>query len=375
MGRRNKFRSASLVALAVAVGALSLAATSSASTALHLKRIGTSYGPLITDGVRWAAYQPTKSTTRVIDARTGHSLERADPAGCTVTGFGLNSGGLVAVGGGDLLYLCEDKGCKYPYEGCEIPGGFWSVRWVIESAATDVTTEITRVPRESGQGPVPTAVGATWLKVNEYFYRDGNRYFLDWHTGQTVHLSESPESVLDLNALSLVRPLCRPIVGIPIRPGGPEQEVLEPLYSPPFAVEDREVRQRGGPSAFGNEVALRRCASGKKERPSLTPHGVEGRMESAQLGGGVASWIAPGVNRFFVVMYVTRLKRTGREWHGPVYWLTGPRFPKGESEPVGTLVRGKWTLAHTSTTVYESDAIEEGHYNSARSAIFAARIP
>ena len=98
-------------------------------------------------------------------------------------------------------------------------------------------------------------------------------------------------------------------------------------------------------------------------------------MESAQLGGGVASWIAPRVNQFFVVMYVTRLSRTGPRWHGLIYWLTAPRYPRGESSLIGALLRGEWSVAHTSTTVYESDFIEEGNSTPLRAAIFAARIP
>lgn len=50
------------------------AAPSGAYVPLRLHLIGRSYGALLSDGQRWAAYQPTPGTTRIIDAQTGGAI-------------------------------------------------------------------------------------------------------------------------------------------------------------------------------------------------------------------------------------------------------------------------------------------------------------
>ena len=79
---------------------------------IRLKRIGTSYTPVYTDGVRWAVYEPTEGVTRVMDTITGTSTTRPDPDGC--------AGGLIAVGGGEILYACSDHECPEATDACVI---------------------------------------------------------------------------------------------------------------------------------------------------------------------------------------------------------------------------------------------------------------
>ena len=80
---------------------------------LHMKLLASTAGPLFTDGRRWAAYEPGQGTTRLWDALTGHSLTRSDPEGC--------AGGLVAAGGGVLLYACGDPECPGQAQSCRFP--------------------------------------------------------------------------------------------------------------------------------------------------------------------------------------------------------------------------------------------------------------
>ncbi len=78
--------------------------------AIRLKLIGTSYSRVYTDGVRWAVYEPTEGVTRIMDTVRGTSTTRPDPEGC--------AGGLVAVGGGEMLYDCSDPECPEAADVC-----------------------------------------------------------------------------------------------------------------------------------------------------------------------------------------------------------------------------------------------------------------
>ncbi len=106
-----------LVAFGVSMGASGAVASirskhavSPKEPTIHLKQIGTSYTRVYTDGVRWAVYEPTEGVTRIMDTVRGTSTTRPDPEGC--------AGGLIAVGGGEILYACSDSQCAEAADVC-----------------------------------------------------------------------------------------------------------------------------------------------------------------------------------------------------------------------------------------------------------------
>jgi hypothetical protein len=90
-------------------------------------------------------------------------------------------------------------------------------------------------------------------------------------------------------------------------------------------------------------------------------------------GVEVDLWIAPGKNNS-AAMYLFRLHDRGNRWHGAIYLLYGPKY----STVPGAPIRNGWTLAHTSTTVYQSDELQEKPEIASKdelSAVYAAHIP
>ena len=347
---------------------LATAAPSGAYVPLRLKLIGKSFGPLLSDGVRWAAYQPTQQTTRIIDGKTGQVVDRPDPTGCARVD---SESGLIAVGGGEVLYQCETKGCKY--RECPGPGNAYSsARYVVVDVATDREDgEITRVPEGFYGGAVLTGVGSQWTQGVATGMKFGHAVYVNWHTGAFRELAASTTAGIDLNSVGLTRVFCRPVrrvldLGLYFNPEGPGPE---PLYAPPFAIEQREVKVPGFELGSGVEVSLRRCGSRRRDRLPLAGR----EITSAQVGGGVASWIAPGKNNS-AAMYALRLRNRDSRWHGAIYLLYGPKY----APVVGAPQRNGWSLAHTSTAVYQSNVLQEKpeiSFSDGLSNIYAARIP
>jgi hypothetical protein len=100
--------------------------TSAKLGSIHMKLLGTtnSAADFLTDGVRWATYEPTEGVTRFMDTVTGHTINRPDPEGCT--------GGLLAIGGGEVMYECDDPECPGQERSCKfkIPNASYSERLV-----------------------------------------------------------------------------------------------------------------------------------------------------------------------------------------------------------------------------------------------------
>jgi hypothetical protein len=326
---------------------LLVAVAPSAYAAPHLKLIGKSVTWLYTDGARWAAYEPSAGITRLIDSKARRSSNRPDPTGCT--------GGLVAVGSGELLYHCEQQCPPSPTSdgACVFNKGsgqynwYQDTRYVAEDIATGLSHPIigdNHLPManiDEGGSTSLVAVGRQWVEGIVTIYHGGGRYWLNWHTGRLVEEDASMRfdagKVMDLNSSSLVRPICTPLARATPNSNGVNLEVSDfPsfAYVSPFAFESPEEREE----AHGH---LRRCGSRQTQTlPGVAPW-------SLQLGGGVLSWIAsdPRIRNNDDTMYLTRLDRHARSWHRRIYTLDGPE--------VG---RHFMLLQHTATTVYETTA-------------------
>ena len=336
-----------LLVMAASTALLSTPQESSAYPTLKLKLIATSVSPGLTDGTRWAAFEPSAGTTRVIDARTGRAVDRPNPSGCG--GF---EGGLLAVGGGELLYRCEVASCPHVFFGCPATSGaYWEARYVVEDIASAREYEISRLPFDP-EGPQLHSIGSEWSSGEAVAYKYRDRFYVNWHTGQATKSVASGSDVIDLGDPGLTRALCRPLTRALSREGLDRQVEREPAYAPPFPVEEKGLEPV--------QLTLLRCGARREEDLPGSRNGAVW----LQLGGAVVSWIAPGKNNS-AAMYATRLDSHGAQWHGTIRLLLGPKYT---SEP-GAMHWYGWTLQHTATTVYQSDSAQ-GHQT-----IYAARLP
>ena len=337
---------------------LSLVFVANADGIPRLRLVGTSVTPLYTNGVRWAAYEPTTGTTRIMDARRGQWFSRRDPEGC--------AGGLVAVGTSDLLYLCTHPPCRQGFlgspGGCSVQIGSEAqldARYMVEGLASGAAEPVAgeeHLPFDDSEGGGFTAltrVGSQWVQGETNTLYSGYVFFLNWHDGElrTERLQpdgEPPQPdgehlTVDLDSPNLTKPICAPLTRIwasGIHSWGP----LPFAYAPPFAATGYE----------DGKVTLERCGS----QAARSLPGQE--SDSLQIGAGILSWIAanPRIKNNDDTMYLTRLQSHAHNWHGRVYTLAGPE--------VGAHFM---LLAHTRTTVYET-AMRRGP-----TRIYAARIP
>jgi hypothetical protein len=344
-----------LIALAwvAAASSAASASTTHASTArskneptIRLKPIGTSYTQVYTDGVRWAVYEPTEGATRIIDTIKGASTTRPDPEGC--------AGGLIAVGGGEILYACSDPECAEAADACVISpvhtvgeqpykSPYELGRWVVEDAASGAEHQL-----NIGKGLPPyrtrygdftgrlEAIGSQWAASAS------RSYFVNWHTGQVVEEEEEPSSANryydNLNSEALFAPLCSPLELSPY-PAGVEYENApryDPFeYSPPFMIE-RRYRS----SDFRFHPYLRRCGS---TRAKPLPEG-------ADLGDGLL--FSGGRDR------VSRLNPRGPSWFGQSYRIVEPS--KHRSIGSGTTSTMAFEVVATRATTSEPKTFREG---------------
>lgn len=295
---------------------------------------------LVTDGGRWAAYEPVLGTTRLIDTMNGRSVDRPDPEGC--------AGGLAAAGDGELLYECEDPECPNSARFCMTPISksveplYWSRRYVaqdIESGSNHIvagTSHFTLPPKE---GFFLTEIGANWIfgGVLSSNYHEHVTFFLNWRTGRVVQPTHMPKAFWNLNAEGLTQPVCAPL----------RWTSGNFLFASegPFAVTGIELPEPGPQGTRSKPLRLLRCGSHSEEiLTGRTPPS----SSSVQLGGGVVSWVGSAVisEKTFgssETMYMTRLHSRGRPWHGRDYRLA---IPKPAHRDI--------SLQHTSTEVFVS---------------------
>ncbi len=298
-------------------------------------------GWLYTDGVRWAAYEPTAGLTRLIDTAKDKTINRSDPEGC--------ANGLVAVGGGEMLYSCEDPECPEREHVCPLPSNnkLAAERYVVEDIASgeqhSVAGENTLLDNGTEGGPSGLyEIGSQWARGEIGSNVSSHEFFLNWHTGWWVWEEDegSENSIENLSSPNLAQRLCEPITR-PENKGEYQSVAYSPLaYEPPFAavgpLEEAEVHVR---------LQLRKCGSGKRV---FLPAGGGVQLGGRVLSGGIAH--GP---------YVTQLYAKGGKWHGPYYKLAG--LPS-ETGGVVSFVQ------HTSNTVFATS-------DSGPARVYLAHLP
>jgi hypothetical protein len=256
--------------------------------------LATSVTALVSDGDSAAAYMPSADSVRVLLA-DGTDRTLAAPAGCSALP-NRSDGGLVAVGGGYLLYVCRGAGS---------PGDL-----VVQAIATGryrtVAGQATLTSGEDGSGPLFYAVGAYWLgghianHVGDLFLMD-----LQWRTGVQFGFPRHTLGRHQIEALDtprLRRPLCAPLRrrGPTLSHGGGRSSYYLPLaYEPPWAAEVTE-----GSAGARARLALRRCGSARARTLDRGP------VSQLQGGGGVFTWVVPNGATFAVKAYSTAKRRT-----------------------------------------------------------------
>jgi hypothetical protein len=359
--------------------------------AIRLHMIGTSSSRLHTDGVRWAVYEPTEGVTRIMNTVKGYAVNRPDPPGCT--------GGLLAIGGGEILYACSDPECPEGLDACllktpetfcppavagtscrvvMVSNGYETGRWIVEDIASGMQHQVAigrglpaRAEEYAPEREVLSAleaIGSQWAAGEA---SGGGRFFVDWHTGHVIfeegkqgeaEASEEPESANlnyeNLDSEALLAPLCPPLKR-GLAPSGIKQSngrYFRSSYGPPFMVEERFKLSEVHHHAF-----LRRCGSTREELISELSGGWEELIGDGVLSGSHRLW---------------RLNAHKRPWLGRSYRLVVPPQSREAREV---------SVGHTSTMVFETieptpgpDEFREGAptgHSPERYEIWVGRLP
>ncbi len=305
--------------------------------AIKMKLVGTSVGPLLTDGARWAVYEPVLGTTRIIDTATGETINRPDPEGC--------SGGLESIGGGEILYECGDPECPGQARACFL--GPPEQRESRRYEATNVVRGTQSIIPGTNNIPVAypgefkiSEIGSQWAWGTVSAYRwEGYSLLINLRDGELVSSSKKQSSrneQYNLNQANPIQLLCPPltrpekerIVGLGYV-GGEQYEPI--LYSPPFGLVAGYLRR----CRSTNRMSLSTCGPGSVQRP---------------LGGGVLACGEDFVSQVFA--------NQPYPWHGRVYRLASRR------------PGGRWShISHTATMVFASVP------NDKPDSVYFARLP
>jgi hypothetical protein len=285
--------------LSVSLG-IWLAVLAGAAHAAPMKPIDRASGGLVSDGVRWAAYETTPNTTRILDTRKRTTFEVTLPADCPEPG-------LRAIGGGQALWQCT---------------------WDGEPLLLDIRTRIFhRPPPLAPLPPKPQnygeahgsrsflTVGSHWLLgLETYSGSDGissRGIAFNWRTGDYRYDEPATARALaDPNAAALGRLLCRPLQRRRYVPylddeSGPVFAAYQ--YERPFGLTEDARYDRPGRS-----LVLDRCGRHRSRTLATARKGYQ----SAQLGARYVTWTSLGVVHGLV-------PRTGRRYR----WSVGaPRY-------------------------------------------------
>jgi hypothetical protein len=327
-------------------------ASASPSVPLHLL-YAHAFSAVMTDGGRYAAFEPTEGTTRVIDSTTGAAVDRADPVGC--------AGGLAGVGAGEFLYSCIPPGCQPPILGpltagvptiaCATPptGPYARVLYVVEDidgGTLHVVAGSDRIsPGAGGEYPAFDAIGSQWLSSPFAGLHVEVTLYLDWHTAQQLtddkEAKSSVRSTEDLDVPKLLRPLCAPLRRTAQASGdGVTNSAFLPFsYSPPFGASI---------AGAGGRLLLSRCGSTRTAQ--LRGAGVT----QFQLSGGWIAWATfsrqfpaePSLDEPGAI-YAAALHSIGRRWLATTFLYTGA--------PAGV-------VSDTPEALYDSTTSAGGRY-------------
>lgn len=336
------------------------AASAHKEPVIRLKLIGNSYTAVYTDGVRWAVYEPSAGVTRILNTIKGTTTIRPAPEGCT--------GGLIAIGGGEILYACANPECPNHAHSCPIEPReeYENTRFVVEDITTGAQHPLagenhlptSNVGVEGGPG-ILEAIGHEWAQGATSGHNGTSIWFVNWHTGAVEREASSSGDAAffaDLDSAELLQPLCAPLTR-PANSVSAAPAVAPAQYEPPFAV----IGPLGYEQVF---LQLRRCGS---RMHMLLPEGGP-YASSVQLGGGILSWLGSGKRGHYTRYggaYLTKLYAHDRAWHGPFYRVAGlpaMKVLKTETPPM---------LQHTSNMVFATVRLNESEITQ----IYSARLP
>ncbi len=272
-------------ATAPAVLAFLLIGTDAYARTLPTQPLGSAFGRPVSDGRSLVAWTSGPGRVETLDA-DGRRRSVSLPASC--------NGGVVAAGAGRLLVACP-------------PNGFVATIYDVVSVRTGSTRRITLPDGGNAGPPTFTGIGVHWIAGQSRFREFLTRFFVNWRTGAEVRDGAAPLTPTtwpDLSFSGLARPLCAPFA----RRRLPADAVSGPLSTAP-TVNDQSVLgpTTTDPRQRGRFLGVGACGG------RLVPLG-RGRVEQAQLGGGVVSWYrGPNETTSRPAIAVRRLK-DGRTW-------------------------------------------------------------
>jgi hypothetical protein len=255
---------AAVLVLALTAPAHALAATSAARRA----NLGPVLGGPVSDGSRWAAWQPHAGVTEILDVHTASHDSVATPAGCDLGG----------IGAGELVWTCNLAGAGLDYP-------------LLLDLATfrihDPPGLAQLLP--GGSANDPDALGTTWSSIGgEWIAGEINGYhyaaseYLNWHTGKVLRDTYNRYRRIDVDSRTLTRTVCSPLA----RPTNPDDidgpPLLDYYQAGPFAVDE--------PSSYDSPLLLRRCGTHRVIRVASCPNGCD----SIELTPRALTWTEQG---------------------------------------------------------------------------------
>lgn len=276
---------------AVAVGLVALLAGAGPATAATppLRVVAESVKAPVADGERHVAFETPAGTTRVLDTSTGGAREVQTPVGCAPV---LESRGVIAVGGDQLLWQCRDE----------------RVRML------DLATGAIHEPPGRGVGSEDAtdrewnAIGRSWIAGREWGYHWTHAAYWNWRTGAVVAGPGSPRQVADLDLAQLSRRLCASLRRDP----NPERSGVDVLprfagyqYDRPYGLS--AVGPPGMTPGYAARVEVDRCGRARPQIVSRCPLDCW----QLRLSAGVLTWVRTGAPGRAVV--TARRMASGRE--------------------------------------------------------------
>jgi hypothetical protein len=159
-----------------------------------LRPLGLAQGPAVSDGERYAAYDPVPGVTRIIDTGGPGSRVVAEPDDCRAA----------AVGVGQLMWGCDIR-CSS------------SARWesaVLYDLASGVARDgpFARAPACGTDGGTEMkAIGTRWIAYRAWAYHVTLTVYADRADGRYLRESEDPRRTVDLDAASGELRMCAPM--------------------------------------------------------------------------------------------------------------------------------------------------------------------
>jgi hypothetical protein len=341
-GTGAKVAVAVAIACAFAPGAAAAAWSAAESHGFKRLEAGDLKVPVITDGVRYAAYQRRqRGKTRILDTKRGTSYDARTPnRSCELT----------AVAAGLLLWRCEEARGSYPV--------LLDIKARRRLTVRGVDALFADVRRRAAGSPYNIElyeVGRHWIGGSlGFFYGyhsdEYGTFYLNWRTGDRRYdQPDNPKQIANVDRPNLIQALCAPLHRV--RDLSYDQPIYEPYaYAPPFGV-------RGGGLT---RLFLERC--GHSPRLLARCRAFNGCNDSFQLGAGLVSWTD------YRTAYLYDIARRRRErFSTRAFRANGPE--SGDSV---------LDVSHTRNTIFVSVPIAgttpDGMYIQVRWRLYARRL-